>query len=111
MATALKSAVQAGPMVVDPGAKNGIYVNDYNRHDRTSVCLSRAGNVIIVVVKGGLSLFELGEILVDPGQGWRHGLRACHQSRRRTIDPGIVCTSRMQNRWKLKEHGRLRTAS
>ena len=69
----VKTAVQAGPMVVDPGAKNGIYVNDYNRHDRTSVCLSDAGNIIIVVVKGGLSLFELGEILVtqtkDGGMG------------------------------------------
>ena len=69
----VKSAVQAGPMVVDPGGKNGIYVNDYNRHDRTSVCLSGDGNVTIVVVKGGLSLFELGEILVtqakDGGMG------------------------------------------
>ena len=69
----ITAAVQAGPMVVDPGGKNGIYVNDYNRHDRTSVCLSDQGNIIIVVIKGGLSLFELGEILVteakDGGMG------------------------------------------
>ena len=69
----LKTAVQAGPMVVDPGGKNGIYVNDYNRHDRTCVCLTDSGSVTIVVVKGGLSLFELGEILAtqakDGGMG------------------------------------------
>ena len=73
LGSGLKAAVQAGPMVVDPGAKNGIYVNDYNRHDRTSVCLTSTGKVIFFVIKGGLSLFELGEILVadakDGGMG------------------------------------------
>ena len=59
----VESAVQAGPMVVDPGGKNGIYINDYNRHDRTSVCLREDGNVVVVIVKGGLSLFELGSLL------------------------------------------------
>ncbi len=60
----VKSAVQAGPMVVDPGATNGIYTNDFIRHDRTSVCLAKNGSVVVLIVKGGLSLFELGEILV-----------------------------------------------
>lgn len=55
-------AVQAGPMVVDPGGKNGIHGNDFNRHDRTAICLTDAA-VVVVVVKGGLSLFELGYVL------------------------------------------------
>jgi uncharacterized protein YigE (DUF2233 family) len=55
-------AVQAGPMVVDPGGKNGIFRNDYNRHDRTAVCASDAG-IVVTIVKGGLSLFELGALL------------------------------------------------
>jgi len=55
-------AVQAGPMVVDPGGKNGVYRNDFNRHDRTAVCTNNAA-VVVVVVKGGLSLFELGALL------------------------------------------------
>jgi len=62
---ALAEAVQAGPMVVDPGGKNGILKNDYNRHNRTAVCLAE-GQLVIVVVEGGVSLFELGEILSAP---------------------------------------------
>ncbi len=58
----LAEGVQAGPMVVDPGGKNGILKNDYNRHNRTAVCLA-GGKLVVVVVEGGLSLFELGEIL------------------------------------------------
>ncbi len=59
---ALDEAVQAGPMVVDPGGKNGVKANDFNRANRTAVCLS-GSRVIAVVATGGLSLFELGEIL------------------------------------------------
>ncbi len=55
-------AVQAGPMLVDPGGKNGIYRNDFSRHDRTAICMSDAA-VVVVIVKGGLSLFELGAVL------------------------------------------------
>ena len=58
-------AVQAGPMVVDPGGRNGIYRNDFNRHDRTSVCISGT-DIVVVVVKGGLSLYELGALLSAP---------------------------------------------
>ena len=69
---ALSSAIQSGPMVVDPGGKNGINSNDYNRLDRIAIGLS-GPHFVIVVVKGeqeGISLFELGEILArDTDQG------------------------------------------
>ena len=61
----LSSAIQSGPMVVDPGGVNGINSNDYNRLDRIAIGLS-GPHIVIVVVKGeqeGISLFELGEIL------------------------------------------------
>lgn len=57
------SAVQSGPLVVDPGGKLGIYENDFNRLERAAACL--AGNQItFVVVRGsGLSLYEFASIL------------------------------------------------
>ncbi|MGI9415216.1 MAG: TIR domain-containing protein [Hyphomicrobiales bacterium] len=61
----LWSAIQAGPMVVDPGGINGINSNDYNRLSRLAVGLAD-GHVIFVAVRSeqeGLSLYELGEIL------------------------------------------------
>jgi exopolysaccharide biosynthesis protein len=57
------AAVQVGPLVVDPGGRNGIRRNDHDRQDRAAICQSRQGRIIIVVVVGGLSLFELGEVL------------------------------------------------
>jgi uncharacterized protein YigE (DUF2233 family) len=56
-------AVQSGPLVVDPGGKNGIRRNDNDRQDRTAVCQNLDGKITIVVITGGLSLFELGEVL------------------------------------------------
>jgi uncharacterized protein YigE (DUF2233 family) len=56
------SAVQSGPLLVDPGRKMGIYRNDFDRENRTAVCL-RPGVMVFVVVEGGLSLFELAEVL------------------------------------------------
>ena len=44
----------------------GIYSNDYNRMDRSAVCI-KDEKVIFIIVKGengaGLSLYELAEIL------------------------------------------------
>ena len=57
------NAMQAGPMVVDPGGKNGIFKNDFNRHNRTAVCVTGDSQVVVAVATGGLSLFELGAIL------------------------------------------------
>ncbi|MGI9413186.1 MAG: phosphodiester glycosidase family protein [Hyphomicrobiales bacterium] len=57
-------ALQVGPMVVDPGGRNGIRSNDNTRVDRSAVCLAD-GKVVFIVVDGGLSLFELGRILSE----------------------------------------------
>ncbi len=59
----LSQALQAGPMVVDPGGKNGIYKNDYNRHNRTAICITKNKKILFLVVTGGASLYELGAIL------------------------------------------------
>ena len=57
-------ALQVGPMVVDPGGKNGIHANNNKRVDRSAVCLAD-GKLIFVVIDGGMSLFELGRILSE----------------------------------------------
>ena len=57
-------ALQVGPMVVDPGGRNGIRSNDNTRVDRSAVCLTDSG-LIFIVIDGGMSLFELGEILSE----------------------------------------------
>jgi exopolysaccharide biosynthesis protein len=59
----ISAAVQVGPLVVDPGGKNGIRANDFDRQDRSAICLSGQTDFKIVVVVGGVSLFELGGIL------------------------------------------------
>ncbi|MEL7471246.1 MAG: phosphodiester glycosidase family protein [Pseudomonadota bacterium] len=60
-----KSALQSGPMIVDPGGKNGIYKNNFNRLNRAAVCAHR-GEMIFFVTEGGLSLYELGHMLSSP---------------------------------------------
>jgi uncharacterized protein YigE (DUF2233 family) len=61
------SGLQSGPLLVDPGGVLGIGSNDSNRVPRTTVCLAD-GNVLIVVVEGGLSLYEVAELLVAPSK-------------------------------------------
>jgi uncharacterized protein YigE (DUF2233 family) len=61
--TGVSSAVQVGPLVVDPGGKNGIRRNDLDRQRRSAICRLADGTVAIVLVDGGLSLYELGELL------------------------------------------------
>lgn len=57
------AAIQTGPLVVDPGGKNGIRQNSFDRQNRSAVCLDASGKPIIVQVSGGLSLYEFGEFL------------------------------------------------
>lgn len=57
-------ALQVGPMVVDPGGTNGIRSNDNTRVDRSAVCLAD-GRLIFIVIDGGMSLFELGQVLSE----------------------------------------------
>jgi hypothetical protein len=63
MDNSVTAAVQVGPLVVDPGGKNGIRRNDHERQNRSAICKDQHGRITIVVVTGGLSLFELGEVL------------------------------------------------
>ena len=55
-------AIQVGPLIVDPGGTNGIHTNNHKRVDRTAVCITDTA-LIFLVLEGGLSLFELGEVL------------------------------------------------
>ena len=60
---AVDMALQAGPLVVDPGGANGIRRNAYDRLNRSAVCSGFDGHTLIVQASGGLSLYEFGEIL------------------------------------------------
>jgi uncharacterized protein YigE (DUF2233 family) len=64
-----EAAVQTGPLVVDPGGKNGIYRNNFDRQNRSVVCIQGDGRPVIVQVSGGLSLYEVGEMLSSPDAG------------------------------------------
>jgi uncharacterized protein YigE (DUF2233 family) len=65
----VEAAVQVGPLVVDPGGKNGIRRNDLDRQRRSAVCTFAGSDAVaIVMVDGGLSLYEVGELLSAPEQ-------------------------------------------
>jgi uncharacterized protein YigE (DUF2233 family) len=59
-----REALQAGPLVVDPGGKPGIRSRDEKRFRRTVVCLDAEGGVRLLVT-GELTLWELMEVLLD----------------------------------------------
>ena len=58
-------AVQSGPLLVDPGGKLGIYKEDFDRQNRSAICLD-GSTIRIVMVEGGLSLLELARVLSSP---------------------------------------------
>ena len=62
--SAMRSAIQVGPILVDPGGKVGIYSNQHDRLNRSALCL-RPGKVVFVAVEGGLSLFQFARFLAD----------------------------------------------
>jgi len=64
--TVMESAVQVGPILVDPGGNVGIYTSQGDRRRRSAICL-RPGEVVAIVVDGdGLSLFQLANLLAIP---------------------------------------------
>ena len=68
--------VQSGPLVVDPGGKNGIISNDHDQRRRSAFCLN--GNTAsVIIVDGGLSLYELGELLSTDE---KHGGFGCERA-------------------------------
>ena len=76
--SAMDFALQAGPLLVDPGGGRGIHSNDRIRANRTALCISDNDIIIVSVFSegagfglirnfsGGLSLFELSDILRAP---------------------------------------------
>jgi uncharacterized protein YigE (DUF2233 family) len=57
--------VQSGPILIEPNGAAGIRSNDGVRTMRTSVCATPQA-VVFVVVQGGLSLYELADLLAAP---------------------------------------------
>jgi len=62
---AMRDAVQVGPILVDPGGKVGVLNKQHKRDNRSAVCLTQ-GAFTVVVVQGGLSLFQLASLLAAP---------------------------------------------
>ena len=53
-------AVQAIPIMVEPGGVWAMNANDYDRQNRSAACILRDGTVILIAIyQSGLSLFEL----------------------------------------------------
>lgn len=61
--TDFESALQTGPLVVDPGGKNGIRQNNFDRQNRSVICFTGDDRPVVIQVSGGLSLYEVGEFL------------------------------------------------
>jgi len=57
-------ALQVGPILVDPGGIKGIYKVD-KRYNRSALCL-RGSSFTAFVVEGGISLFQLADLLSLP---------------------------------------------
>jgi uncharacterized protein YigE (DUF2233 family) len=73
-------AVQAGPLVVEPGGKPGIYRNVEKHRARTAVGIDNKGDVVMVCTfrgeeGSGLDLFELMQIMMHPRKKGGLGLK------------------------------------
>jgi uncharacterized protein YigE (DUF2233 family) len=68
----VRHALQVGPLLVDPGGVKGIYKNDLERHNRSAICL-RGTSFTAFVVEGGISLFQLADLLSRPRDGGGFG--------------------------------------
>jgi tetratricopeptide (TPR) repeat protein len=60
-----RDLVYSKPLMLEPGRKFAMLYNDYDRRSRTAVCTTSDGKLIVLVVNGGVSLFELAEFLRD----------------------------------------------
>ena len=74
--TDVKFAVQSGPLVVDPGGKNGILVDNHDQRRRSTFCLNQ-NTASVILVDGHLSLYELGELL---STDQKHGGFGCERA-------------------------------
>jgi tetratricopeptide (TPR) repeat protein len=60
-----RDLVYSKPVMLEPGRKFAMIYNDYDRRSRTAVCTTSDGKFIVLVVSGGVSLFELADFLRD----------------------------------------------
>ena len=60
-----RDVVYSKPVMLEPGRKFAMMYNDYDRRSRTAVCTTNDGKFIVLVVSGGVSLFELADFLRD----------------------------------------------
>jgi uncharacterized protein YigE (DUF2233 family) len=61
----ISDGIQVGPILVDPGGIKGIYKNIPDRYNRSAICL-RGASFTAIVVEGGISLFQLADLLALP---------------------------------------------
>jgi uncharacterized protein YigE (DUF2233 family) len=61
----ISDGAQVGPILVDPGGIKGIYKNVPDRFNRSAICL-RDASFIAIVIEGGISLFQLADLLSLP---------------------------------------------
>ncbi len=59
----VEQALQVGPMVVDPGGKNGISRNDGRYAKRTVLCQDFKGRFLVVIIDGSITLYDTGKLL------------------------------------------------
>ncbi len=64
-----EQALQAGPLLVDPGGRIGINRKNGPRARRSAICVTDSGEVIVVVVSGGITLYELAGVLAAAPPG------------------------------------------
>jgi Phosphodiester glycosidase len=64
----VRDLVYSKPLMLEPGRKFSMLYNDYDRRNRTAVCTTTDHRLIVLVVTGGVSLYELADFLSD-----RHG--------------------------------------
>jgi uncharacterized protein YigE (DUF2233 family) len=56
--------LQVGPILVDPGGKFAMKQNDYQRLNRSAICLTK-DDVVIVTLFGGISLYDFAELFAS----------------------------------------------
>jgi exopolysaccharide biosynthesis protein len=61
----ISDGIQVGPILVDPDGVKGIYKNVPDRYNRSAICL-RDASFTAIVVEGGISLFQLADLLSLP---------------------------------------------
>jgi len=61
-----REAIQAGPFLIDPGGKPGIYSDDLKRAKRSAIGLTTNGHIVLLTTSP-CTLFELSQLLYsDP---------------------------------------------